>query len=66
MASYGARKNLTGALEIQPSRLEFTEADASSYPLLERFRVRNAVAPPLNTARNANAAVRNVRWRRRW
>lgn len=42
MGSYAARKNLGGALEIQPSKMEFNESDASSYPLLEKFRVRNS------------------------
>ena len=40
MVSYSARLNLGGSLEIQPSRFEMTEADASSYPLLDKFRVK--------------------------
>jgi len=41
MGSYAMRKNLGGALEIQPSKMEFNESDASSYPLLEKYRVRS-------------------------
>lgn len=43
MGSYAARKNASGALEIQPSQMIFTESDASSYPLLEKFRVRSRI-----------------------
>ena len=42
LGSIAARNNLGATLDVQPSRYEMTEADASSFPLLERFRQRRA------------------------